>query len=93
MRTLRAQNLYIARAIFGTQVEIAQRINKNDHNLNSTLTRQANGSRQITDDDARHYEEKLGLPKGWFDRDNMMLLKVTGEEYRLFEQIHSLVKE
>lgn len=78
---VRAANLYLARALFTSQVAIANRISPSDAGTNGRLTRQAGGMEPITDSDARQYEESLELPVGWFDRDNMRLLKMTNAEY------------
>ena len=47
------------------------------------------GKKQIPPYQARAVEEKLSLPKGWLDRENLSLAEVSNTEYELIRQIQS----
>ncbi len=59
----------------------------------TVLSEFAVGRRIVTDHEARIFEQALGFPSGWLDRDNKLLLKVNVSGYGLALQAQKVPPE
>lgn len=88
MKTIRATNLSLARYMnFGhnnTAHKVRRVVNSN------YLSKMALGQMELGNYTAREIESALEYPSGWLDRDNVMLLKLTVEQYKLLNLVLDL---
>jgi hypothetical protein len=60
----------------------------------AALIKMGQGKVEVTDDMAMNIENKLGLPAGWMDRDNEMILRrMTENDYDLLRVIANIPQE
>jgi hypothetical protein len=88
MPSITSQNLDFLRWKYGTH----EALQKELHGILSwnELSDFALGKKQMPAYQARAIEEKLLLPKGWFDRENLSLVEVSNSEYELFGKIQGV---
>lgn len=85
----RQNNLYLTRYLFEGLGNVAKLLAPRANE--SALIRMGQGKAEISDEMARAIEEKLGLPRGWMDRDNDMLLrKLSPIHYQLVTHIKNM---
>jgi len=83
--SLRSRNLDLIRGIFHGHQSVLKQL---AGFTNSTyLSQMAWGKRPIDDAQARTIESKMGLPKGWMDRDNIRALHTSDSDYTLCEKV------
>tara|TARA_R110002072_G_scaffold139621_8_gene283408 strand:+ start:1379 stop:1696 length:318 start_codon:yes stop_codon:yes gene_type:complete len=87
-RTIRSTNLDLIRWLNYGHESTANKLSALT-NANY-LSKMATGDMAIDDEMARSIESTLELPPGWMDRDNLGVLKMPVEAYKLSEAIREL---
>jgi hypothetical protein len=84
-RTIRSTNLDLIRWLKGGQKPTAEKL---AHLLNANyVSKMATGDMPISDETAREIERSFSLPKGWLDRDNEQIIRMTNPDYEVLVSI------
>jgi hypothetical protein len=85
MSSLSSRNLDFLRWKYGTHEALQKEL---DGILNwNELSEYALGKKQMSPYRISTIEERLSLPKGWIERDNLSLLEISETDFALFKKI------
>lgn len=87
-RTTRSKNLDLIRWLnFGHKNTAKKLISLTNANY---LSKMATGDMEISDRNARSFEDTLKMPTGWLDRDNLALIKMTAIDSDIYQATTAL---
>lgn len=83
--TVRSKNLDLLRWLNHTHEFTAEKL---AHITNSNyLSKMALGQMEITDHMAQEIEKALGVGEGWLDRENIAILNMSSDDFRLIQLV------